>query len=160
MNGEISLSKARRIAPVLTQENCEEWIGKASELKQRDLEKEVAIVNPKTKIKEGMKPIGPRLVQVTMALTPEAEAILKRIQELESQRTKSPAQWNEVILAMGQEYLERKDPLLKAKRVSSRKQKAAPIPKPGRHPISAQVRHQVNLRDRNQKEVRVGKPVG
>src|SRR3989344_1330751 len=40
-NGTITLSNARKIVPVLNRENKAEWLGKASVLSQRQLEKEV-----------------------------------------------------------------------------------------------------------------------
>ncbi|MGZ3687872.1 MAG: hypothetical protein ACXVBW_06215, partial [Bdellovibrionota bacterium] len=41
-NAELSVSKARKIVPVLTPENQEEWIEKAKSLPQRELERQVA----------------------------------------------------------------------------------------------------------------------
>src|SRR3954465_10878290 len=51
--GELTVSQARRIASVVENNNCEEWIGKATTLKQKELEKAVTEVNPRAKIKEG-----------------------------------------------------------------------------------------------------------
>src|SRR5690349_5720850 len=42
---EINLSKARRIVPVITTDNADEWITKAATLNQKDLELEVRKVH-------------------------------------------------------------------------------------------------------------------
>jgi len=150
LNGELSLSKARRISSVVTPESCEDWIKKSNELKQRDLEAEVAKINPKAKVREGTKPVGPKLIQLTVALTPEVEALLKRVKDLESQRTKTDACWNEVLQHSCEAYLDKHDPVRRAERLTWRKSRTSSPPKRGRHPISAHVKHQVNLRDRGQ----------
>src|SRR5574337_1239534 len=51
VSGELTLSRARRLVPVLTQANHEVWIAKAKQLDQRTLEKEVAAANPKSRLK-------------------------------------------------------------------------------------------------------------
>ena len=89
--GDLSICKARRMASVVTRENCDEWIGKANEMKQYDLEKAVTEVNPKARIREGVKPVTPELSKLTMVLLPETEALLKEVKELDCQRTKSAA---------------------------------------------------------------------
>ncbi len=146
INGELSLSKARRIVPVVTLSNCDTWIKTANTLKQRPLESEVAKVNPQARIKESVKQVGPELVQMTISVTPEVAAQLKRVQDLEAQRTKEDVKWNKVMETMTKEYLEKHDPVKRAERLSSRK--LIPLlPKPGRHAIAARTKHAVHLRD-------------
>ena len=116
-------------------------------MKQYDLEKAVTEVNPKARIREGVKPVTPKLSKLVMVLSPETEALLKEVKELECQRTESAASWDEIQKAMANEYLEKNGPLRKAKRASSRKTKLAPNPKPGRQPIPAALKHQIHLRD-------------
>ena len=99
VSGEISLSQARRIVSVVTEETSKEWITNGT-LNQKQLELAVAEKNPHAKVKERLTPVGPRLIQMVVALTPETEALLKRVKELESQRTKSAASWNDVICQM------------------------------------------------------------
>src|SRR5262245_13703006 len=48
--GELSVSKARRITPVLTQDNAVEWVEMAKTLPQRKLEAEVARVLPREEV--------------------------------------------------------------------------------------------------------------
>ena len=150
VNGDLSISKARRIASVVTQENCNAWIGKANEMKQYDLEKAVTQVNPKARIREGVKPVTPELSKLVMVLSPETEALLRQVKELKCQRTKTAASWDEIMKAMANQYLEKNCPLRKAKRASSRKPKVAPAPKQGRQPIPTSLKHQIHLRDKFQ----------
>ncbi|MGZ6311755.1 MAG: hypothetical protein ACXWOH_14055, partial [Bdellovibrionota bacterium] len=67
---ELSVTKARKIVPVLTLENQEEWIEKAKSLSSRELEREVARVAPQEPV-ERIKAIGNDRVQVTIALSEE-----------------------------------------------------------------------------------------
>ena len=50
--GKLTLSKARRIVPVITSENHDEWIQKAANTTQRELERAVSDVNPHATINE------------------------------------------------------------------------------------------------------------
>ena len=123
VSGEISLSQARRIVAVVTHDTSKEWITKASTLNQKQLESAVAEKNPHAKVKERLTPVGPKLIQMVVALTPQTEALLRRVKELESQRTKSAASWNDVICQMAEVFLKKNDPLQKAERMSSKDSK-------------------------------------
>ena len=147
VNGDLSISKARRIASVVTPENCDAWIGKANEMKQYELEKAVTQVNPKARIREGVQPVTPELSKLVMVLSTETEALLRQVKELECQRTKSATSCDEIMNAMANQYLQENCPLRKAKRASSRKKKLATNPKPGRQPLPASLKHQIHLRD-------------
>src|SRR5580658_3529577 len=74
VNGELSLSKARRIAPVVTPENHAERI-----------EKEVAAVNPNAKVKEKIRPVAKELSELKVPVTDETEENLRVRKELLSQ---------------------------------------------------------------------------
>ena len=150
VSGEISLSQARRIVSVVTHDTSKEWIAKASTLNQKQLELAVAEKNPHAKVKERLTLVGPKLIQMVVALTPETEALLRRVKELESQRTKSAASWNDVICQMAEVFLKKNDPVQRAQRVSLRTAKPRSMPKPGRKPIAADVKHEVTLRDGHQ----------
>lgn len=149
VEGDLSLSKARRIVPVMSKRNADRWIEKAKKLPQRQLEAAVAEVNPATRVKERVKPVGPKLVEMTVSVSPEVAALLKRVQDLESQRLKKAASWEEALKAAAEVYLEKNDPVRKAERLSSRKPKVV-LAKQGRHPIPAQIAHGVSLRDKGQ----------
>src|SRR6185295_9449765 len=61
LQGEITLSQARRIVPAINASNHREWIEKAKTLTQDELERVVTEVNPRAHIRETIKPISPAL---------------------------------------------------------------------------------------------------
>lgn len=151
-SGQLSLSQARRIVPVVTRENPEEWIEKAKVLPQRELEKEVARVNPDAKPIERMRQTSENQVTLTVTVSPKVAAMLRRLQDLEAQRTKKAATLGETLGTVAEEYLERHDPVRKAER-------AKPLPKSfpqeSTRAIPAAIKHAVVRRDQG-KCVRCG----
>ena len=144
--GELSVSQARRIAPVLTETNASTWIEKAKELPQRELEKAVASVNPNAKPIERMKPVSAEQVKVTVTVSPKVAEMLRRIQDLESQRTQKAVSLDEALEAMAENYLERKDPVRKAERAKPKSE----CPQESTRAIPAAIKHAVVRRDKNQ----------
>ena len=161
-SGVLSVSKARKITPVLTLGNQEEWIEKAKLLSTRKLEEEVAQVAPKEATPERMKFVSEDRVELRLGLSKAAKEKLERVRDLESQRTARPVSIEETLGALLDVYLESKDPISRAKRVMKRKTKS-----PGnnasacvtghaerggvnREAIPAVIRHQVLLRDSGQ----------
>ena len=144
--GRINLSKARRIAPVITSRNSAEWIEKAATLPQRELERAVTLVNPSAFCKDRVRPIAPERSELRVGISTDVEKKLKRVQDLLSQKTAKAATLEEAIDAMAEAFLERNDPVRKAERASPKK--PAPTPEPrGRRPRPAAVNHAVNRRD-------------
>ena len=80
--GKLSLSKARRIAKVVTSENADDWIGQAQSLPQRELERKVSEVNPDAVIRERIRPVAKERLELRAGISPEVEAKLKRVQDL------------------------------------------------------------------------------
>jgi 5-methylcytosine-specific restriction endonuclease McrA len=157
-NGLLTVSIARKITPVLTLENQEEWVEKAQILSCRKLEEAVARVLPREATPERMKVVSEDRVEVKLGISKAAQEKLKRIQDLESQRTARPASLEDTLEALLEVYLEAKDPVRRAARVMKRKN-AAPAPVTGhvepkepenQEPIPAVVKHQVSLRDGGQ----------
>ena len=160
-SGTLSVSKARKITPVLTLANQEEWVEKAKSLSTRQLEEEVVRVAPKQATPERIKIVSEDRVELRLGLSKAAKEKLKRVQDLESQRTARPVSIEEALEALLAVYLESKDPIKRAERVMNRKKKRvaaddAPACVTGhveryrsenREPIPAIVRHQALLRD-------------
>jgi hypothetical protein len=120
--GDITVSKARKVTAVLTAENQEEWVKKAVELPQRKLEEQVANLAPETSIRDGVRPITETLSQLKVGISRELEEKLKRVQDLESQRTKRAVKLSEALEVLADLYLEKKDPVKKAERVLAKKE--------------------------------------
>ena len=147
-SGELSLSQARRIVPVVTKANCREWINKAKDLRQGELERQVTAINPKAHVKEKIRPVAKDISELKAAIDPTTEANLKALTDILSQKLKRPAKLAEVIAWMSEEMREKHDPLRKAER--ARKVSSGNPPKPGRQPLQASVVHPVQVRDENQ----------
>lgn len=123
--GTLSVSKARKVVPVLTRENQDEWIGKAQTLPQRSLEKEVARIAPREATPERTTYLSETLVKLTLGMSEKLHLKLKRIVDLESQRTRQAVSLETALEAMAELYLERNDPLEKAKRAQAVKAPSA-----------------------------------
>jgi 5-methylcytosine-specific restriction endonuclease McrA len=123
--GAITVSKARKIVPVLTRENHAEWIEKSRTSSAREVERDVASICPKEAVPERMKFITGELVTLMMNLSVETTERMKRVQDLESQRLRRAATWEDVLGAMAGLYLERKDPVVRAKRIEAQRERRA-----------------------------------
>jgi hypothetical protein len=135
--GTISLSQARRIEPVITPANHEEWIGKAATLKQKALERAVSDVNPNAHITERIRPVAKGRSEMRAGISTELEAKIERVKDVLAQKLKRHVTLEEAIEAMAECFLDKNDKVRKAERiVSSRKAPA--------------LAHQVNARDQGQ----------
>ena len=121
VNGELGVAKARKILSVLTQGNSKEWIEKAKALSTRELEAEVAKINPEAESKARLKPLSAERSELKCGISKELEKKLRRIQDLESQRRKKPVSLEETLEAMAEIYLEKNDPVKKAERILEKK---------------------------------------
>jgi hypothetical protein len=119
--GAITLSNARKIAPVLSAANQDEWLTKAATLSNRQLEKEVVKIRPEIATPERATYVSASRLKLELGL-PEAEMIkLRRVQDLLSQARGKPVSLEEAIIAMTGEYLHRHDPVEKAQRIIAKK---------------------------------------
>jgi len=146
--GELTLSQARRIVPVVTKENHKEWVEKAKTLPQKVLEREVTSVNPKAHVNERIRPVARDLSELKVAVDPKTEDNLTALKEILSQKLGKPATLADVVAWAAEVTRTKFDPVKKAERsraISSRK--SEPPPKPGRRAIRAKVNHTVVLRD-------------
>jgi 5-methylcytosine-specific restriction endonuclease McrA len=168
--GAVSVSAAKRIGSVVTQENAELWITQAATLKQKDLERAVATVNPKAAVKEMVKPVAADRRMLVVGISPALEGKLARVRELVAQSSAKPCDLEKALEQMADLFLERKDPVQRAERITQKKllaeskgnqhvsskvevpvKNSAPaVGRQSRSPIPAAIRHQVMLRDRGE----------
>jgi hypothetical protein len=118
--GELSVSMARKIVPVLTPQNQGEWIEKAKTLTTRALEKEVARVRPQEATPERYRYVTESRIALSLGFDDKSFQALKRVQDLESQRLRRAATLEEAVQAMTALYLERNDPVVRAERAEAR----------------------------------------
>jgi len=145
-NGDIHVSNARRIIPVLTPENKGHWLKLAANLSQRKLEIEIARENPEVKVPESIKPVCENRMALKIGISIELETKLRKIQDVLSSQKKKPVSLEEAIEAASDLFLERKDP----KAIAERKLVAGTVVRleaPAKRVPNATTRHEVALRD-------------
>ena len=150
VQGELSISKARRITTVINPTNHQEWIRNAQTMKQKELEKAVSIVNPQAHPIERIRPVARNVSELRVPIDDETDKNLEILKDLLSQKLKRAATLADVIAWAAKETREKFDPEKKAERFAKRttlsSRKLAPL-QPGRHPVPAKVKHEVVLRD-------------
>jgi hypothetical protein len=122
-SGEISLCMARKLAPVINKSNKSEWLTFAMESTTREVEKAVAKAKPELAVKESVKYVAEDRLALTVGLSEETIEKLKRVMDLESQRTKKSATRENAIVVALDAYLEQHDPIKKAERAKKRAKK-------------------------------------
>ncbi len=158
-NGSMTLSNARRITPVITAGNKTEWLEKATTLSQRQLEKEVAKVRPKSSTTEQASYVTGDRLKLEIGLFEKDLLALRRVQDLLSQARGRAVSLEETIATMTEAHLKRFDPVRRAKRQIAKKGTAlvaptgkldssqVPAKRTQRSPLPANLQHQVRLRD-------------
>jgi 5-methylcytosine-specific restriction endonuclease McrA len=176
-SGKLTVSKAKRILPALQGDGqASYWIDKAATLPQRQVEQEVAQRNPEKVFRERIRPVTVSQVELRCTISFELEKRIERARQVLSQEKGKNVSLSEVIEAMTEVFLVKRDPIEKAKRAKERELKKGPFSpqgKPGeniREPtteslnstttaarlgsmkvpdraIPAQVKHAVQLRD-------------
>ncbi len=147
ISGEISVSQARRIVPVVTKQNVSLWIEAAKEFPQRVLEKAVASVNPRAAKLEKIRPASADQAKLEMIWSDEVVELMRRVQDLECQRTQNAVSLEEALKPLLIAHLEKHDPVKKALRA-----KAKPthhFPQETQKAIPAAIKHAVVRRDQN-----------
>jgi len=152
-SGKLSVSKARKIVPVLRPDNQAVWIEKAITLPQRQVEREVAEANPLLSVSERIRPVAKARSELKCGISTQLEEKIQKARDLISQKTRKACTLEEAFDVVFDEYLQRFDPLEKAKRIAKKKKSL-----PAKLPVARQVRghrparltHQLHLRDRRQ----------
>jgi len=145
-SGKLTISKARRITKVIDKTNQEEWITKAAILPQKELDREVAAVNPSV-VQERVKPVDYSRYEVKLGISLELKKKLDRVLDLESRKQKKAVNLEQGLEALLDNYLEKNDPVEKAKRTFLRKVEGKKTSEAGKRRLPSAIKHQVNLRD-------------
>ncbi|MGE0633033.1 MAG: HNH endonuclease [Pseudobdellovibrionaceae bacterium] len=138
-NGSITVSKAKRMTSVITKENKSEWISLAKTSTKHQLEKQIAIARPTETVREKLEySSAPKeqvkfirleadeksissgkdavRVQLQTGVSEKLMIKLRRIQDLESSKRKRAVSLEDSLNVMADLYLEKHDPLERAKR--------------------------------------------
>jgi 5-methylcytosine-specific restriction endonuclease McrA len=152
--GALNVSTARRIVSVITPENKQTWLEKATTLPQKKLEMEIAKENPNPVVREKIKPVGEERLEMRLGITPALEVKLRQIKDLLSQKQGKACSIEDALEAMAENYLDKHDPVRRAKRSLSLRrvpaQETQGTNNGKRKPLAAGVKHQVVLRDQYQ----------
>jgi hypothetical protein len=129
-NGELTVSKAKKITSVITTLNQDYWLSLAQSASQKKVEREVAIANPKQAIWDQMNYVSPfdkviekvqikkdsPQVKMQVGLSEKLMLKLRRVQDLVSQKKKCSVNLELTLEALVEDYIKKHDPLEKAKR--------------------------------------------
>jgi hypothetical protein len=118
---EISVTNARMIAPVLTFENQDRWLSSAAELSKRQLEKEIAREFPERQVHDRARYVSETSIEIIVGISEEVHELLKRVQDLVSSQSGKAATIEETLRAALELYVEKRDPMEKARRAERRK---------------------------------------
>jgi hypothetical protein len=136
-NGGLTLSKARRIVPVLTKENHSEWIEKAKTLPKAELEKEVAKVSPfSVKIKEQVRVISEDRVSLKLDLSEVTLKKLKRAQMLLINKRRKNLNLEESLNELLDGFLQKNDPLVVQEK-SRKSEETLPVERNRKRPLES-----------------------
>jgi 5-methylcytosine-specific restriction endonuclease McrA len=169
-NGDLTVSNARRIVPILTTENQEKWLGSAVALSNSQLEKALAIAFPKLAVNEKASYITGKRMKLVIGVSEELYLKFQRAQQLVSTKQGKSADLEATLEALLEVFLDREDPVQIAERAKRRKEKQAtqlkgkqnqeeklvPVPteyeneRKAEERIPAALRHRLTLRDQDQ----------
>jgi hypothetical protein len=145
-----TISKARKICPVLTSDNASEWIALACECPTRVIEKAVAQAKPREAAHESMTYVSGDVLEFKLAVTEEWERLLKQTKDLMSQKENRAVTSDEAIFSLMTRFCDKENPVKKAERALKRPSKTnRDLERRGRY-RQARVEHEVNLRDQGQ----------
>ncbi len=148
LEGKITISNAGRISSIITPENKHEWLKKAEELPKAKLEKEIAKVYPRAAVRERVSHISEKRLKLEMGVEEEVMALFRRAQDIQSSREKKAVSLEETLKAALETYLEKHDPLEKAKRQKKTEEKKTEEKETD--DIPAHILHAVHRRDQAQ----------
>lgn len=171
--GRTTISKARRVCSVITPHNQKEWIDLVSECSHKIVQRAVATANPRAAAPESLKYLSSDVLELKFAVSENWSELLTDVKDLMSQKESRNVTTEEALFVLMAEYKLKNDPVLKAERAQSRKQRrsTAVVALAGPNSESSKenkvservnskatrvaryrpmsVEHQVELRDRN-----------
>ncbi len=149
VDGRLNVCKAKRIVSVINHSNSKEWIEKAITLPFREVEKQVARLNPSLIVPERIHPVAAERMEFKCGISAELEKKIRRVQDVLSQKRRKACGLEESLEALVTEFLDRHDPVQKAKRAEAGPKRSQLVTRPvaGRKPLPAALRHKIQNRD-------------
>ncbi|MGE0526567.1 MAG: hypothetical protein AB7G93_12030 [Bdellovibrionales bacterium] len=120
---KLSVSKAHRLVSSLNPENAQELLEFAETHTTREVEREMARRNPRAAPPDRAREISEEGVQLQISVSRATYEGLLRAQSLEAQRTQSVVALDQALARALEFYLERNDPVRKARRKATMKKR-------------------------------------
>jgi 5-methylcytosine-specific restriction endonuclease McrA len=120
-DGNLTVSNARRIVPILTVQNQEKWLGNAVALSKNQLEKALATEFPKLAVDEKASYITGKRLKLQLGVSEELYLKYQRAQELVSTKQGKSADLEATLEALLEVFLDREDPVRIAERAMQKK---------------------------------------
>ena len=122
-SGQINMSAARTLTPVINRTNKEEWLELASKASVVEIQKMVATECPKAAVKESIRYVTGERMEFKLGVSEEFRDVLKEVKDLISQDQQNAVDSEDAILIALKDYVARHSPLEKAKRARLRGEK-------------------------------------
>ncbi len=154
--GALTVSKAKKIASILTPSNQAVWIDKAIGLSARALEREVVKVQPRELIPDRVRPLTETFSGLHCMIDRETEALLEEAKDLVSRSLMSSSDVGTTLKAALKEFVERHSNVRRARRAAAKAVapggRAEVKAKRGgkRVALPAPIQHSINQRDGGQ----------
>jgi 5-methylcytosine-specific restriction endonuclease McrA len=123
--GNVSVSKIRKVCPVIDRKNQKQWIQTAKTSTQKELELKVAEVKIDHTPRSSMKAVAKDTVRLSLDIPEECREKVDRLQELLSSKLGVDCSLQEVLDFALEVALDKQDPVRKAERAELRKQTKA-----------------------------------
>lgn len=101
----LSISKAKRIVPLLEPATQAVWIERAKELPYRELEREIAKERPQAAVVEQVRAVAENRVKLELGLSEALLAQLRQAQDMVSSKTRKAATLEETLAALLEAFL-------------------------------------------------------
>jgi 5-methylcytosine-specific restriction endonuclease McrA len=121
----LSVSKASRVIPALNPANAANLLEFAKNHSSREIDFEVARLNPKTAVREKAKPVSGERVMIRLSVSKNVYEDLRRAQSLAAKTGDPRIDLEGTLDAVLKDYLKRHDPVKKAARAVVRQEKRA-----------------------------------
>jgi len=123
LNEELSISKARRIVPILNENNQDYWIKEAKNNNLSELQEKLAAAFPERVKKETIRSINEEYVSITVRIKKEDFEEIKKARTLCSKKSKRSVSMEETLVQTAKEFIKKYDPFEKAQRAKERSDK-------------------------------------
>ena len=118
--GNLSVSKIRKVCPVINKQNKGQWIQAARKCSKKELETKVAALNTTHTPMTSVRAVAVDTVRLSVDITEDCRDKLDRLKDLLSSKTGKDCSLQEVLDFALETALDKQDPIRKAQRAEKR----------------------------------------